>query len=106
MLQTDDVLNHHCMVAELVGTGKVQKSRFCHCLWQKHNIALGETVYGAESPLLPPAGYIFLSLLEKLLKRCLVLKQGHGTEKNDTSDWREVDQMIPRMPLYPGIIGC
>lgn len=86
MLYIDDVMDHHCMAAEFEGTGKIEKSRFCHCLWQKHNIALGETVYGAESLLLPPAIYIFLSSLEKLLKRCLILKQGYGTEKNNASD--------------------
>lgn len=93
------------MIAEFLGTGKVE-SRFFHFLWQKHNITLGETVYGAESPLFPPAGYPFYKSLEKLLKRCLILKQGSGTEKIDECDRKKVDQMFLRMSLCPGIVKC
>lgn len=106
MLYIDDILDHRCMIADFSGIGKVVKSRFYHFFRQKHSITLGETVYGNESPLLPPAGYTFHSPLEKLLKRCLILKQGCGIKKIDASDWREVEQMIPRMPLCPGIVGC
>lgn len=49
---------------------------------------------------------IFSTSLEKLLKRCLILKQGSGTRKIDACDGKEVDQMFLGMSLCPGIVRC
>ena len=105
----DDVTDHSCMIAEFVRTGKVQKSGFCHFLWQ-NTFTLG----GDKSMELSHLSILQLAIFSTILwrsclKRCFILEQCHRTEKTDAADgegeWGKVDQMVLRMPLCSAIFG-
>lgn len=106
MLHFDGGLGHHCVTAEFLGTGKVEKSRFCHFLWQKHNSTFGGDSLWSYITSLSSSWLSFLQVFGEVAKEMSHTETGLGTKKIDACDGKEVDQMFLRMSLCPGIVRC